>query len=229
MNALGKILQPLTVIINNLFDRMNPRTADMIRQSYLFIIVTICIGGLILGVTLGKHAAKKTGIQMAETTNQIFDLDIKQSRGEGGFGSLIDSETENEASRKDLVKEPAPGREHAIADDSATIVEPERDRHIKTTPDAVERNELPAVPRLDETDPFVDNDVKRIEPKHGERAKADLTGASEHSTIEQKSVVRPGKAEAAKPKSGDDIRGPVKTKTPKTKIKPMEKKEAVAE
>jgi hypothetical protein len=229
MNALEKILSPVISAINGIFEKINPRTSDMIRQSYILIIVVIGIGGAILGASSGKHAAKKTGVQMAETTNQIFDLDIKQAKAEGGFGSLIESESENSPAAKDIIKEAAPAREHAVGDDSATILEPERDRHIKTTPDAVERRELPAIPRLDESDPFIDNDVKRAEPKRAEKGRADVRGMEERPVITQKNTQPEAAKENTAKKSGDDIRGPVKAKTAKTKLKAMEKKESVAE
>lgn len=228
MSALDKVLAPLFAAINGIFDKINPRTADMIRQSYILLIVVICVGGLIIGATFGKRAAHKTGVQMAETTNQVFDLDIKQGREDGGFGSLIEPEAENMPEARDTLKEAAPSREKALADDSATIVEPERDRHIKSAPDAVERTALPSVPRLDESDPFLDNDVKYAEPKRAEKGRADVTGLDVKSRIDEPKAAP---AEAKKPaaKGGDDIRGPVKTKEPKTKLKAMQKKEAVAE
>jgi hypothetical protein len=227
MNALEKILTPVFAAINGIFDKINPRTSNMIRQGYIFLIVAMCIIGAIIGFTSGRKSAKKTGIQMADTTNQIFDLDIQQAQTEGRFGALLESESDRELDKRDALKEKAPGRETAIADDSSTIIEPERDRHIKTTPDAAERNDLPPVPRLDESDPFID-DIKRAEPKHAEKVRADVSGLNEKSVIEKKAATDTQKKEQPLKKS-DDIRGPVKPQTKEPQIKPMQKKEAVAE
>ncbi|MGL4370157.1 MAG: hypothetical protein ACRCUT_10880 [Spirochaetota bacterium] len=225
MNALEKILAPVINAINGIFDGLPDRTKDMIRQTYIFIIVAICIAGVIIGVTMGKKAAKKTGIQMAETTNRIFDLDIRQSRDEGQFSSLLESESAREMEMKDAPKEAAPAKEAPFAEDSARIAEPERDRHIKTTPDALERRSLPPVPRLDETDPFLDNDVKRIEPAASGSSKGEIVDKPAAPVIEQKSTT----ADEVK-KSSDDIRGPVKSGLEKKKkLIPMEKKATVTE
>ena len=230
MNALEKILRPLVVAVNSLFDKMNPRTSDMIRQTYIFLIVAICIVGAIIGFSIGKKSAKKTGIQMAETTNQIFDLDIQQGRDDASFGSLLESETSSEMKMKDTLKEAAPTREGALAEDQSRIAEPERDRHIKSTPDSIERQSLPPVPRFDDSDPFLENDTKRIEPKTVDRGRADIVDKPAQPLIDTKKLPDAEKAKPEIKKSGEDIRGPVKTKQPvKAKLKPMDKKQTVTE
>ena len=227
MNALEKILSPVFAAINSIFDKINPRTADMIRQGFLFFIVSICIVGAVIGFTLGKKAAKKTGVQMAETTNQIFDLDIQQSQSEGRFGALLESESDKELDTRDIMKQKAPALEKGLSDET-TIIEPERDRHIKSGPEAQDRKDLPSVPRLDENDPFIE-DIKRAEPKHAERGTSEVTGLSGAPVIEKKNEAATKKKDSGKTAPNEDIRGPVRAQSKKSQIKPMQKKEAITE
>lgn len=217
MNPISKLLAPFTRAFNSIIDGMPRKTAEMIRQTYVLIIVILCIAGAFIGFTKGRHSAKKTGIQMAETTNDIFDIDIQQKREGGKFDSVLDSEIESGLDMKDPEKKGLPAREKLAAEDSVRISEPEKDRHIKPGPDAADKTDLAAPGRIDgETDSR--RSAKTIDRK-AENAPAEISDKKIDPLIEQPS------------KSGD-IRGdrPVKGKTRETiKLKPLDKKGGITE
>jgi hypothetical protein len=217
MNPLSKLLSPLTRAVNSTIDGMPRKTVEMIRQTYVLIIVILCIAGAVIGFAKGRHSAKKTGIQMAETTNDIFDIDI-QSRREGGkFDSVLDSELESGLDMKDPEKKGLPAREKLAAEDSVRISEPEKDRHIKPGPDAADKTDLASPERIDGHGD-TRKSVKTIE-RAQERPPADIADKKIDPLIE-------------KPSASGDIRGdrPEKSKPRETiKLKPMDKKGGISE
>jgi hypothetical protein len=217
MNPIMKILEPLTRAFNDTIDGMPRKTAEMIRQTFILIIVILCIAGAVIGFTKGKHSAKKTGIQMAETTNDIFDIDIQQRREGGKFESVLDSEIESGLDMKDPEKKGLPAREKLAAEDSVRIAEPEKDRHIKPGPDAADKNDLAAPDRIDgQAD--ARKTSKTIDRK-ADKAPAEISDKKIDPLIEE-------------PSKTGDIRGdrPVKGKTRETiKLKPLDKKGGIAE
>ncbi len=162
MNALSKLIAPISNAVNGIFDNMGSRTVDMIRQTYLFLIFALCIVGLIIGASIGKKSAKKTGMQIVETTNRVFDADIMQSREEGGFGTILEGSMQSEKINTEGSPMRMPARESIEMENNIHIVEADRDRHIRTDPEAMERHDLPDPARLDERNPVADNNVKPL-------------------------------------------------------------------
>jgi hypothetical protein len=163
MKPLSKILSPFSGAVNSTLSGMSHRTTDLIRQIYIFIILALCVVGIIFGVSLGKKSAKVAGLQLAETTNRIFASDVLQSKDEGGFGSILESEMRADKEFSEPKTESLPAREKLRGDDSLHIVEPDRDRHIRSSLDVMERRDLPEPSRLDEANPVADNPVRTIE------------------------------------------------------------------
>jgi type II secretory pathway pseudopilin PulG len=195
---------------------MNQRTLDMIRQMYIFVIVIICIAGVIIGITMGKKTAKKTGIQMVETSNRAFDLDIQQSREDGGFGAILEGELQSEKENPDGLSARVPAREKPFADDSLGIVEPDKDRPIKTNSSAIDRQDLPEPSRLDEKKPESIGSVQRPAEKS---PKAEINDSTALPALD------------ADKKDGDirNQKPADTTKKTKSQLKPMTKDEVIAE
>ena len=91
MNPVVKIISTVIISINRLIDSLDPRMADSIRQGFYFFTALLLIAGLIIGFQTGKRAAKKGGKQMAEFTNNAFDITIKKERESGDFRGMLDS------------------------------------------------------------------------------------------------------------------------------------------
>ena len=171
MNALSKLFAPISKAVNGIFDNLNSRTADMIRQMYLFLIFALCIVGLVIGASLGKKSAKKAGMQIVETTNRAFDADIMQSREDGGFGAILEGSMQSEKENPESSPMRMPARESIEMENNIHIVEADKDRHIRTSPEAMERQDLPDPNRLDERNPVADNPVKSLKrPLQGKKS-----------------------------------------------------------
>jgi hypothetical protein len=217
MNIISRILSPITNAIGSILGGMNQRTVDMIRQTYVFIIVILCVVGAILGYSSGKHSAKKTGVQMAETTNSAFDTDILLEHKRGSFDSVLDSELESGLDMKDPQKSGLPAKERLSGEDNNRISEPEKDRHIISTPQSADKTDLAAPPRMDDAN-VTDKNPKTIN-RPAEKGAADLPDKKISPLIEE-------------PTKSGDIRGekPQKGRPQASqKPKPLEKKGGLAE
>ncbi|HEY1406283.1 MAG TPA: hypothetical protein VF857_06725 [Spirochaetota bacterium] len=220
MNALSKILNPLVKTFNGVVDNMGQRTIDMIRQTYLFIIVALCVIGIIIGFSLGKKSAKKTGMQLVETTNRAFDADIMQSREEGGFGAILEGDLQSEKENPEASAMRLPAREKVEMDNQIRIAEPERDRHIKTDPEAMERQDLPDPSRLDERNPVSDNPIQPVK----------RTLPAGKAEVIDKSALPPIVADKKKePVQRTDRPLPSSKDNKKSKLKPLDKNTAITE
>jgi hypothetical protein len=219
---MNRIFAPIFNAINALFDGMNRRTADMIRQIYIFLIVVFCIIGIIIGSSMGKKSARKSGVQLADTTNSVFSIEIQTARANGKYDSILEGGMESGLDMKDAPKQTAPAREKLSPEDSLRIVEPEKDRHIKTAPDVMDRNDLSSPPRMDEEKDFSKN------TKTLSRSEEKKSGVVVDKEIPP--LLNDRKPEA----KGDDIRSekPIKAKekeSAKKPLKPLKKKEDLAE
>jgi hypothetical protein len=213
MKPFSKILSPFSGAVNTTLSGMSHRTADLIRQIYIFIILALCVIGIIFGVSLGKKSAKVSGLQLAETTNRTFAIDALQSRGDGGFGSILESEMRADKEFSEPKAESLPAREKLRGDDSLHIVEPDRDRHIKSSLDVMEPS------RLDESNPVADNPVRTIE-RPLPKSKGEVVDKKTATTV-------------ATPMKKNDIRNekplPLSKDNKKIRLKPIDKSTVISE
>jgi hypothetical protein len=217
MNLIARLLSPVTNALGSILGGMNQRVVDMIRQTYVFVIVILCIVGAIFGFSSGKRSAKKTGVQMAETTNAVFDTDILLEHKRGSFDSVLDSELESGLDMKDPQKSGLPAKERLSGEDNTRISEPEKDRHIISTPQLTDKTDLAVPPRMDDAN-VTDKNPKTIN-RQVEKGPADLPDKKISPLIEE-------------PTKSGDIRGekPQKGRQQTSqKPKPLEKKGGLAE
>lgn len=125
MNPLVKIASGLITSINRLIDAVDDRAADTIRQGFFFVMFLIAIGAIVLGYRMGSGSAKRTGIPLAETTNEVFEIDIKRQRDHARFNALLDSESVRETDRIDIEKNRFPTREGIDVESPDRIAEPD--------------------------------------------------------------------------------------------------------
>lgn len=141
MSPLQKILSPLSDSLGKILGGIDSRKAESIRQTYIFFIVILCIVGASIGYIKGKNSASKSGSQLAETTNRIFDFGIQSSREEVYEGTLEGNLQDNER-----IPDPAMQRSSAVenlrGEGSDGIIEAPRDREIKPGPHPIDNSSL---------------------------------------------------------------------------------------
>jgi len=157
MNIIVRIISRLLGGVNGLLDGMNARTADAIKQGF-FIFTALCvIGGIIIGYTMGKGAAKKSGTQIAEFTNDAFRIDLKRQREGGDFRSMLDSELIKEVRESSINKIQFPARSRLELETGEGLIEPDSaERKISPAPSMDQRDRLSEAERLDERRPAAD-------------------------------------------------------------------------
>jgi hypothetical protein len=170
MNPITRILSFLIVQINILIDKLDRKTIETIKQSFYFLIFIATIAAIILGYTLGKKAAKRGGKPLAELTNEAFTIDIKKERREGGFPSMLDTETIREVDRGDFNKLRFPSKEILEPETKDNIVEPESLKKRSSTLQEIDTDRIAEIDRegTDLTTPDVEK-LKRREAQLRER------------------------------------------------------------
>ncbi|HNR89557.1 MAG TPA: hypothetical protein PKM65_14545 [Spirochaetota bacterium] len=149
MNPLVKIASGLISTINRIIDSVDTKTADGIRQGFFFVIFLIAIGAVIMGYRLGSGSAKRTGIPLAESTNQVFEIDIKRQRDHAQFNTLLDTESVRETERVDPEKNKFLSREGVDMESSDRLAEP--DSMKKKSPPAFDVDTRSRIAEIDRT------------------------------------------------------------------------------
>jgi len=138
MNPIVKIISNIVITINRLLDRIDKKTADTIRASFLFLIFILMVVGIIIGYNMGKEAARIKSLPLAEYTNQIFEADINREKKNGSFGKMLRMKLVEETRRssyksKDKIQFPAKEKITPFSDDR--IFEQKRKKFHDTFPD----------------------------------------------------------------------------------------------
>ncbi len=143
MNAIIKILNSVLIPINNLLSQINSKTAATIKQGYIFVMFLICAIMAIVGINMGMGSAKKAGIQLVETTNNAFDIDVRMSKQNVQFNSLMESDILSEYD-KTAEKENVPALENTNVPEEIKIVENDNTGKPKGILNSPINNEEPA-------------------------------------------------------------------------------------
>lgn len=125
MNPIVKIISNIIIKINYLIENIDRRTADTIKQVLIFFVVTSVVLSIIFGYMMGKKSAKRHGKQIIGSTNTAFETEIKRSRDEGKFRSMLESDLIKEMDTADKNKLQFPSRDKLEPETKDEIIEPE--------------------------------------------------------------------------------------------------------
>ena len=134
------LLNQVLKLINGLINGLSPKTATTIKQSYFLVVFILLITGTIIGINMGREAARIKSPPLAETVNDAFEFDIKKEKSGGDFDSMLESELINEAKASRHDKIDFPSREKLEPEYEGGIIEPKTekrgdpDTEIRTAP-----------------------------------------------------------------------------------------------
>ncbi len=174
MNPFVKIIYTIINSISRYVQSIDKRTSETIRQGFFFTIFLFMIGGIFFGNYLGKKSARHGGEPLSETTNQSFEINIKQSREKGDFKNMLREELMREAEKSGDRKIPYPAKEEEpIAMKDSLIEAPGTEKQRAGFPPPFDRDRPVDIDTLDKksTDTRVnilDQPDKPTENKPGE-------------------------------------------------------------
>lgn len=142
MNPITKILTAIINGINGMLGGMRQSTIDSIKQGFILFTIVLVIIAIIAGYKLGSKSAKKVGTQIAEETNDVFNIDIKKNRESSDLKSMLGSELikEMNESRMNKIQFPSGSERQAnieekiIESDTAKKTQQPLDPELKETP-----------------------------------------------------------------------------------------------
>jgi hypothetical protein len=125
MNPLVTIISGIINAVNAIIDNLDKRVAESIKQGFFFIIFLGIVGAVFLGYRMGSGSAKRFGIPLADTTNQVFEIDIKRLKERPQFNSLLENESIREGEKIDTAKLKFPSREGLEQESRDRVLEPD--------------------------------------------------------------------------------------------------------
>lgn len=149
--------------VDRLIDGIPHRTRETIRNLFYFLVFIMMIGGSVYGVTRGRESAKIKSAPIIDTTNEAFEVRMKQEREGGDFSAMLDTELINEMKRVDMEKIQFPTRVNLEPELDSGMIEPEKRRPEATLPEPGTGE-----PILDGTyggKPVIESDVEAIEKR----------------------------------------------------------------
>ena len=149
---INKIIGPINKIING-FD---PKLQGTIKNSFILVIIVLMVVGGFIGYRKGKGAAVVKSEPLAETTNEVFKLDIAREKNEGAFSSMLDSELINESKNIEIKKIEFPSRENLKPDMGDGIIESKTDRKMKASSD------------MEMDDPLIEGNYRPVNKKESD-------------------------------------------------------------
>ncbi len=130
-------------IIDSLINKIDNRTSNMIRQLFFLLILGLVIAGIVMGYNRGRDSAAIKDAPLAERINDVFEYDIRKERGDGSFGSMLESELTSELKVSGHAKRQFPAREEIQPDTSQDILEsPATMSKVQRGPSESEKNGL---------------------------------------------------------------------------------------
>ncbi|HON79947.1 MAG TPA: hypothetical protein PK544_15760 [Spirochaetota bacterium] len=152
MNPVTNTIFKIVMSLNRMIEKMDKRTIESIKQGTKMLAFFIVIGCVILGIHMGRKAAKTGGIQLVKGTNDIFEIDVKQSTERPWTATMVESDKISENTAPGLTRYLFPSSGDAEPQVREGIVEPETPEHTKTGPAAVDsRDNLAEVDRTGDT------------------------------------------------------------------------------
>ena len=152
MNPFTNTIYKIVMSLNRMIEKMDKRTIESIKQGTKMLAFFIVIGCVILGIHMGKKAAKTGGIQLVKGTNDIFEIDVKRSADRPWTASMVESDKISENTAPGLTRYLFPSSGEAEPQVRDGIVEPETPELTKTGPASVDsRDNLAEIDRTGET------------------------------------------------------------------------------
>lgn len=112
MNPIVNLITSFLISINRLLDSLTLQTIQNIKRGFYFIIFLMCIIGVIIGINMGKKAAKIKSPPFAEYVNDTFRIDLNRERDAADFSELLEKEVVNQSTINNFDKAVFPTKEN---------------------------------------------------------------------------------------------------------------------
>ncbi len=136
MNSIFGAITKLFDILNKLFDSIDARTLQSIRNGFFTLVFLLMVAGAIVGYNMGTDSARVKSPPLVDSTNDIFDIDISRSKNEGSFSEMLDTEDIREGERRPSERTAYPAQEQ---------MEPETEDGIFDSPKIIEKKRRPSI------------------------------------------------------------------------------------
>lgn len=199
MNPVFKIISTIIIQVNVILDSIDKRTEETIKQIFFFLAFVAIVLAIAIGYMSGKSGAKRHGTQVAESTNTIFDTDIKRNREEGGTQMMLDRNSIREMDSTDINKLMFPSKESPEPEVKDFVVEPKLSRSPEPGSHSFDmRDKIAEIDRDDERRKRSDvRELKRREPEEKKEAFPNMIVDDKEKDVKKESVdirtVKPGK------------------------------------
>jgi len=193
MNPLTRIINMIIQTVNRIIGSIDGKTANLIKQVYMILIIILIVAGIITGFTMGRESARIKTPPLNETTNDSFELDMRLEKDEASFGLTARSKLLIEQKEHQAEKIKFPSTDRLEPDYDRGIIE--NDSSIKKSspvldtgdrpfegayrPDSLSEPEVKKITRHDGTpgenktgDEKVNNDKIELKKEPSENAKS---------------------------------------------------------
>jgi hypothetical protein len=139
MNPILKALASFSQSFDLLIGGVNKRILDAIQAGFFFIIFILAIVGGFIGYRSGIESAEIKSPPIIDTTNDVFEIDLKKEKGLGDFSTMLDSRLITEGKVRDRDKIRYPSQEGMELEPQGGILEPEETAKARVLPDVDSR------------------------------------------------------------------------------------------
>ena len=140
MISVLKIFSKGIRLINSAINGLDKRTVTAIKQGYFFFIFIIMVVAVFIGYNYGSDSAKIKSPPLAADLNQVFDIDRSLEKEEGSFNTMLENELISESKYLSYEKIGFPNKQELKTESIEGIIEPDKNRKIKTDPDMKNRD-----------------------------------------------------------------------------------------
>ncbi|MFC1668757.1 hypothetical protein ACFL20_00070 [Spirochaetota bacterium] len=143
MNPISRILSKFFSTLNRLINDLDLRSVRIIQQTFIFIIIVLCIVGIFVGYNMGSKSAKvKKGPPLAPNTRDIFEIIINREKESGKFAPMLESKLITESRYSKEKKIMFKSQEKLTPDLDESIVDTHKNKKSKTSTQMKMQNEI---------------------------------------------------------------------------------------
>ena len=121
--------------VDRMIGRIPHRTQQSIKSMFVLLVLGGAVGAFIWGAMKGREAAEIKSAPLVNSTNEVFDVDVRRENEGGDFSAMLDSEVINEMKSIDAEKMRFPTKTNLEPETDRGIVEPDYGRKAKETPE----------------------------------------------------------------------------------------------
>lgn len=174
MNPIVNFLTSAIIAINKLIDSLSLQTIQTIKRVFFFTIFILCIIAIIIGINMGKNAAKIKSAPLAEFVNDTFRIDINREKEAGDFSEMLENEIIKESTINNFNKAEFPVQDKIEPQYDKDPIESQNkisDPDIRTQP---YKKEIPLDEDLNRTITETTPSVRALEKNLSDEGKNDI-------------------------------------------------------